>query len=276
MTEFIDFPVVAYVDALKYIDGRRDPQGDSPTAPGPQFEEAPVPAGTSVDVLSVVDALVDDIWNRFESEKTAHQKQPDGLEGALCGCVFQHLSGLPVAVLTSVGFWRYLATRPAMFDFIVWRDEDIKQPGKIPGNASFGLTAPNSIDRDTVPWRMFNRALISIRAASTNGTDPMQTAEYVGSEMWKSHIIRKETSFAPVYVAEILSSLQSEDGLKPSDIRESSQNKTGLNFPKRVTRLNTNIVAETLGPDQAARTVRRELDRLREARAAAVGGKGNK
>lgn len=276
MTEFIDFPVVSYVDALKYIEARRDPQGDSPTAPGPQFEEAPVPAGTSVDVLSVVDALMDDIRNRFDADKAAHQKQPDGLEGALCGCVFEHLSCLPVAVLTSVGFWRYLATRPAMFDFIVWRDQDIKQPGKIPGNASFGLTAPNSIDRDTVPWRMFNRALISTQAASANGKGPMETAEYVGSEMWKSHIMRVKTSFAPAYVAEILSSLQSDDGLKPSDIRESGQNRTGLNFPKRITRLNTNIVAETLGPDQAARTVRRELDRLHEARAASVGGRGNK
>lgn len=276
MTEFIDFPVIAYVDALKYVEARRDPQGNTPTAPGPQFEEAPVSDGSAVDVLSVVDALMDDIQNRFSADKAAHQKQPDGLEGALCGCIFQQLSGLPVAVLTSVGFWRYLATRPEMFEFIVWRDQDLKQPGKIPGNASFGLTAPNSIDRDTVPWRMFNRALISVKAASVNGKSPMETAEYAGSEMWKSHIMRVKTSFAPAYVAEVLSSLQSANGLKPSDIRESGGNRTGLNFPRRITRLNTNIVAETLGPDQAAQTVRRELQRLRQARAAANGEKDSK
>lgn len=275
MTEFIDFPVVAYVDALRYIEARRDPQGDTPTAPGPQFEEAPVPDGSAVDVLSVVDALMDDIQNGFNAQKAAHQKQPDGLEGALCGCVFQHLSVVPVAVLTSVGFWRYLTTRPEMIEFIIWRDQDPKQPGKIPGNASFGVTAPNSIDRDTVPWRMFNRALISIQAASINGKSPMETAEYAGSDTWKSYIMRVKTSFAPAYVAEILSSLQSADGLKPSDMRESRPNRTGLNFPKRITRLNTNIVAETLGPDQAARTVRRELARLKAARAAANGEKGS-
>jgi hypothetical protein len=275
MTDTFDFPVVGYAEALKYVDWRRDPVGPPQTAPEPQFDQAPVSNHSGVDLLSSLDDLMEKVrlghHQALSRGRTAEKReQRDQLEAELCEAVYHCLRELPTAILTSIGFWRFLSTRPEMFEFAAWRDEDLKHPGKVPGNASFGLSSPNSVDRDTVPWRMFNRALISFEASKANGRPPMETAGFVGSEQWKSHTLRVSTSYAPVYVAAILHSLGSKEGsLKPSDIREGGRAKTKLNFPKRVTRLNTNIVPEILGPHEANLTVDREVDRLRRARAAA-------
>lgn len=272
MTHVLDFPTVSYSDALRFVDAHRQPDGPAPASPEIQIDQAPLGHSRVADVFDVVNEFMVMIGSEF-SRLHAKYTQRDELEGLLCEYVYDGLRELPTAILTSVGFWRYLATRSEMFEFAAWRDENLRERGSLPGNESFGVASPTSLHRDTVPWRMFNRALISTEAASINGRERMEAAQFVGSEMWKSHTMRVGTSFAPVYVAEILASLGSESGaLTPSDIRESAKKKTGLNFPKRVTRLNTNIVAETLGVNDAAHTVTREVERLRTTRAAAKEG----
>jgi hypothetical protein len=176
---------------------------------------------------------------RLSSTSIKSQTGKDGLEGLLSVKFYEDLSTLPSSVLTSPGFWRYLAAWE-MFDFIEWRD------GVGCSLKSYGA-ASTTPTMDCVPLRIFVRGQISTSAAPD---DPMSIAGIAGTDVWRSHVLRVRTAREPAVAKALLQAWERGDA-KTDVVRD---------VAKRLQRLRSNVVFELLNHAQAETVVVAEIE----------------
>lgn len=232
----VRYPVVRLVEAQRYVLGRQS--GKLGVEDQPEFEEEG--ASSNETLLPAVNDLADRITDLYQSSKARFTSglARDRFEGSLSVQLQERLSGFPPHVLTDDDFWRYLAVR-GLYDFIAWRDG---QSSGRPALASFGANGPR-INYDCVPFRMFVRADIAslVVESGAQGLDVMDISSVAGTDLWRSHILRSQSSFSADYVRLLLE--HHERGVLPAHVVR------GL--AKRVKRVRSNVLIEALESEDA-------------------------
>jgi len=204
-----------------------------------QMADQPQPLlrGSGDDFLDKNKKKLRDIQERLSKEMAAADKKtiPDEVEGRFSVELFSALHNLPVEILTDRDFWRYLSCS-YFFDFIIWRD---RRGDKLPAHASFGASS-KSISFDCVPYRMFNRGLLNY--LMTGNHDDDSYSRIAGTDVWRSHILRVKTSFAPELVRSYIEKLEAKK--LPTDLVRP--------LAKRIRRDRSNILFEVLDGDQTS------------------------
>lgn len=170
----------------------------------------------------------------------------DEIEGQLSVKTFSLLYKLPAEVLTDRDFWRYLSCT-YFFDFAIWRDGG--KDGELPSDASFGASS-KTITMDCVPFRMFNRGLIDYQL--NQRIDDGSYASIAGTDVWRSHILRVKTSYAPELVRQMLERLKA--GQLPTDVVRP--------LARSIRRLRANIVFENLNFKESNDIIEVELNKI--------------
>ena len=202
-------------------------------------------AGAGDDCRDDVEALMDrfrsTFWGAKRSNSTSFTSKigKDRLEGLLSVKFYEDLSTLPSSVLTSPGFWRYLAAWE-MFDFIEWRD------GVGCSLSSYGAASATPT-MDCVPLRIFVRGQVGTSAAPD---DPMSIAGIAGTDVWRSHVLRVRTAREPAVARALLQAWDRGDA-KTDVVRD---------VAKRLKRLRSNVVFELLDHAQAETLVAAEIE----------------
>jgi hypothetical protein len=227
----VRYPVVRLVEAQRYVLRRQS--GELGVDDRPEFEEE----GASGDetLLPVVNDLCDRITDLHQSSKARFTSgiARDRFEGSLAVQLHERLREFPARVLTDDDFWRYLAVR-GLYEFIAWRDG---QSSGSPALASFGANSPR-VNYDCVPFRMFVRADIAsiVAESGPQDMDAMDISSVAGTDLWRSHILRSQSSFSPNYVRLLLE--HHERGVLPALIVR--------DLAKRVKRVRSNVLIEAL------------------------------
>ena len=231
----VRYPVVRLVEAQRYVLKRQS--GELGVDDRPEFEEE----GSSGDesVLPVVNELVQRMTDLYQSSKVRFTSglARDRFEGSMAVQLHERLRDFPARVLTDDDFWRYVAVR-GLYEFISWRDG---QSSGSPALASFGASGPR-VNYDCVPFRMFVRADIAaiVAEGARNDLDAMDISSVAGTDLWRSHILRSQSSFSPAYVRLLLEHHERGD-LPASVVRD---------LAKRVKRVRSNVLIEALGPEE--------------------------
>jgi hypothetical protein len=229
----VKYPTIDDRTARAYIDGRRG--GQLPSSARPEFTLNEVTGDQEIDVFDVVEGAMEalDLEARANSKTAKNDK--DAVEGDLAVTLFAALRALPSSVLTDRGFWRFVAVY-WMFDFIQWRDGENCRPH------SFGAQEGLGALWDCVPLRMFDRALISERAAEGLGlSDVGWGARVAGTDLWRSHILRVLIGNAPNVVQRVLE--DADKSLLPTSLLRK--------VVKDLQRTRSNVMFEVLDPDDA-------------------------
>jgi len=204
-----------------------------------QMADQPQPLfrGVGDDFLEKNKKKLRDIQEQLTKEMAAEDNKtnPDEVEGRFSVVLFKAFHNLPVEVLTDRDFWRYLSCS-YFFEFIIWRDGS---KGNLPAYASFGASS-KSITFDCVPYRMFNRGLLNY--LMTYDHDDDSYSRVAGTDVWRSHILRVKTSFAPELVRSYIEKLEAKK--LPTKLVRS--------LAKRIRRDRSNILFEVLDGDQAS------------------------
>ncbi len=227
----VRYPVVRLVEAQRYVLRRQS--GELGTGDLPEFEEeGPKDAESLVPVTKSLTDRMTELHTDGKARFTSASAR-DTFEGSLAVQLHEQLRELPPHVLTDDDFWRYLSVR-GLYDFIAWRDG---QGSGSPALASFGASSPR-VNYDCVPFRMFVRADIASIVAATGpeSMDALQMSSIAGTDVWRSHILRSQSSFAPHYVRTLLEHLDRK--LLPSTVVR--------DLAKRVKRVRSNVLIEAL------------------------------
>jgi hypothetical protein len=240
----VRYPVVRLAEAQRYVLRRQS--GELGSGDVPEFEEEG--AKDAESLLPVVKKLTDRISELHADGKARFTSAParDTFEGSLAIQLHEQLREFPPYVLTDDDFWRYLSVR-GLYEFIAWRDG--KGSGS-PALASFGASGLR-VSYDCVPFRMFVRADVAsiVAAAGPESMDALQMSSIAGTDVWRSHIMRSQSSFAPHYVRMLLEHVDRK--LLPSPVvRE---------LAKRVKRVRANVLIEALEVEETAVMFEREF-----------------
>jgi hypothetical protein len=244
------YPVVRLAEAQRYVLRRQS--GELGVDDRPEFEEE----GHSEDetLLPAVNELVDRITDLYRSAKSRFTSglARDRFEGSLAVQLHERLREFPARVLTDDDFWRYLAVK-GLYEFVSWRDG---QASGSPALASFGANGPR-VNYDCVPFRMFVRADIAaiIKQAGRQDLDAMDISSVAGTDLWRSHILRSQSSFSPGYVRLLLE--HHERGVLPAPVVR--------DLAKRVKRVRSNVLIEALEPEDVQSMFDRELSAANRA-----------
>lgn len=236
------YPVLSRTETVRYVSGRLDGSQDEHDL---KMSTRGVKGEDWIDpTLDTLDEMLDR-W-RALGERQDQAETSDRIEGVLSPVIFEGLRALPAKVLTDRGFWRYCSAY--LYDFILWR-----QPAStLETLLEYFGARYNSLGRECVPLRMFDRALIAHRASDEGAEDKFALARIGASDVWKSHILRVLNGNAPYVAAGLLSEVASGE-LRTHDVRE---------VAKRLRRTRANVLFEVLDREQASELVIREI--LRE------------
>ncbi len=243
----VRYPVVRLVEAQRYVLRRQS--GELGVDDSPEFEEE----GASGDetLLPAINDLADRITDLYQSSKARFTSgiARDRFEGSLAIQLHEVLSAFPARVLTDDDFWRYLSVR-GLYEFIAWRDG---QSSASPALASFGANGPR-VNYDCVPFRMFVRADIATIVAEAgsheiDAMDAMDMSSIAGTDLWRSHILRSQSSFSPNYVRLLLE--HHERGVLPAAVVR--------DLAKRVKRVRSNVLIEAIGEEETQDMFDREF-----------------
>lgn len=240
----VRYPVVRLVEAQRYVLRRQN--GELGVEDRPDFEEE----GASGDetLLPAVTDIADRISDLYQSSKARFTSgiARDRFEGSLAVQLHERLREFPARVLTDDDFWRYLAVR-GLYEFVSWRDG---QSSGSPALASFGASSPR-VNYDCVPFRMFVRADIAslIVKSGAQDLDVMDISSVAGTDLWRSHILRSQSSFSPDYVRLLLE--HHERGVLPAAVVR--------DLAKRVKRVRSNVLIEALDAEGSRTMFDREF-----------------
>lgn len=227
----VRYPVVRLVEAQRYVLRRQS--GELGVDDRPEFEEE----GATGDetLLPAVNDVADRIIDLYQSSKARFTSgiARDRFEGSLAVQLHERLREFPAQVLTDDDFWRYLAVR-GLYEFVSWRDGQSKGS---PALASFGASSPR-VNYDCVPFRMFVRADIAsiIVEGGAQDMDVLDISSVAGTDLWRSHILRSQSSYSPHYVKLLLE--HHERGVLPAAVVRY--------LAKRVKRVRSNVLVEAL------------------------------
>lgn len=153
--------------------------------------------------------------------------------------VFKDLSS---EITGDLGFWRWItAHTPHFFDFARWRDGSADSwPKK---EAAFGIMRLIGDSTECVALRMYRRGLICTRGAELGlWMDPV---EVVGTDLWRSGVLRRAISYSPdaaaIYVSAVVK-ISAESGVSVTDLARVSA--------KRVNRLRPLFQWEAMVPNE--------------------------
>lgn len=236
------YPTLSHAEASKYVQDRRAPEG--------QFSlPDPVMKGEGKNVTPILHEALSNVFNGWEKKisKITNQQQKDGFEGEYSIKLFEALSFLLTTpeVLTDRDFWRYLAIFH-MYEFCEWRET---RTNKLCSPAAWGADT-KSIDRDCVPYRMFNRALVAKSIDINSDMGEMRYAKVASGDFWKSHVLRGDVAYAPA-MTRVMLDLYEEKKINTNTVRGPIKN---------VGRLHANIFYEIFAIDDAEEAWRGELE----------------
>jgi hypothetical protein len=240
----VRYPVVRLVEAQRYVLRRQN--GELGVDDFPEFEEE----GSSGDetLLPAVRDLADRITDLYRSSKARFTSglARDRFEGSLAIQLHERLREFPARVLTDDDFWRYLAVR-GLYEFISWRDG---QSSGSPALASFGANGPR-VNYDCVPFRMFVRADIAsiVAEVGSQDMDALDISSIAGTDLWRSHILRSQSSYSPSYVRTLLE--HHDRGVLPAAVVR--------DLAKRVKRVRSNVLIEALEAEDTQNMFDREF-----------------
>jgi len=227
------YPIVAWESGNSFVVSKR--ATPSSTALTIDYAGSSDEIDLYIEVEHQVNALINEALGRWQKNPKLDKDQ---IEGELAIAVFPFLDKLPTKVLTDLNFWRFLSCVP-FYEFINWRDgDDCKLQ-------SFGVSSPG-ISADCVPYRMYLRVNVTIGDLENfdfqdkNSTLYKEISKGRRTDVWRSHILRVKTAYAPVLVRELLSQ-HSAGRIPTSVVRETA---------KVIRRKRSNIIFEMLAADE--------------------------
>ena len=173
--------------------------------------------GAGIDITAQHLVNIKNELNQLKNSKDIYQKDlrnrdplGDKFEGEASAIVHKNLKDLPIDILMSQDFWRYLALVP-FFEITAWRHPTL-------GSHNFGLSEGRSFAR-CFPYRMFIRADISYRFSQGKDYN-LATAYSAGQDQWASHVIGQSYACQPELIDEMLKSMR---GLRNRKIKKATQ-----------------------------------------------------
>lgn len=186
----------------------------------------------SVNVEEIVLRAVGEVLRQSQEQDVS----PVQLEARLIPSFYWDMRKLPVSILHDSDFWRYVCCGT---DFHLWIAQRDGQKNSVPKADSYGA-ASQQVHADTVSYRMFVRGDIAAQVSSFDST-PISGEELLllgGSDVWKSHINRTLNVLSPMALVGLLT-------------LETVNTDTARAFFPHVKRVRSNIVVDTLSPEQA-------------------------
>ncbi len=237
------YPTISYSEAAKYVQDRRSPEGQY-SLPDPLMR------GEGRNIIPQLHESIANVFSGWEqrAKSITNQKQKDALEGEYSVAFFESLNFLLCEpdVLTDRDFWRYLAIFH-MYEFCEWRETRTSKPCS---PAAWGADT-KAIDRDCVPYRMFNRALVARSVDLVSDKEGMNYAKIASGDLWKSHVLREDVAYAPA-MCKVMFDLFSAEEMNTTTIR---------NPIKNIGRLHANVFYEIFASDDAEDTWSAEINR---------------
>jgi hypothetical protein len=239
----LKYPTISFSDASRYVLERRN--GSSLIAtPEPRLK------GEGRNISLELHEKFTQAFLGWEEKarKATNQQKKDAIEGEYTIRLFSALTFLLEApeVLTDRDFWRFLAI-VYMYDFCEWRETRTSNPCS---PAAWGADT-RTIDRDCVPYRMFNRALVAKAIDERNNNSKLEYSLVASGDLWKSHVLRRDISYSPNMTKCLLDKFEKGD-LNTSTVREPI---------KAIGRLHANIFYEVFGMDDSSDIWEEELNR---------------
>lgn len=197
------YPTISFGDAAEYVHSRQEGKNIL-SVPEPRLKGEG--RNISLDIHKSISNAFEG-W-REKAANASNQQKKDAIEGEYAIKLFESFDFLMQApeVLTDRDFWRYLAINH-MYDFCEWRETRV---GNKCSPAAWGADS-RSIDRDCVPYRMFNRALVARGIDLQFNSKGMKYARIASGDMWKSHVLRYDISYSPSMVKVLLDKFDSKD-----------------------------------------------------------------
>jgi len=227
------YPTISLSEASKYVQDRRAPEGEV-------ILPEPFMKGEGKNISHILHEALSSVFNGWDKKitKITNQQQKDAFEGEYAIQLYEALCFLLLnpEVLTDRDFWRYIAICH-MYEFCEWRETRLKDPCS---PAAWGADT-KSIDRDCVPYRMFNRALVALSIDKSTKKEGMRYSKIASGDFWKSHVLRGDVAYAPAMTKVML------------DLYESKEiNTTSVRTPiKNIGRLHANVFYEIFALDDA-------------------------
>lgn len=235
------YPTINFSDAARYVLGQRNPD-EKVSLPEPRLRG---------EGRNISHELHEAITNAFKgwpsrAEKISNQQQKDALEGEYAIKLFTALSFLldSPEVLTDRDFWRFIAINH-LYEFCEWRETRTSTPCS---PAAWGADS-RSIDRDCVPYRMFNRALVARSIGALAGDENLDYSKIASGDLWKSHVLRADISYSASMSKTLLDNFD-----------RGNLNTTSVRGPiKNIGRLHANIYYEVFAEDDSQEIWNSEL-----------------
>jgi hypothetical protein len=251
------YPATSLEQARKFVQQRQS--GLRPTPDDfVQVRGAGESAGDAVENLG--DALVDSGLRNLGG---------GAFDAAVRPVVHQHLAGVGEQALSDGDFWRYLAA-VRFYDVVSRRHPKSNKSASaegIDGNwANYG--ALRADPKESLFFRLYFGAELAYDAEAT---DPYHLARVSDVDLWQSHIIRVMSGDNPLYVRALLEWFRDRaawkartgmdvDGLFTQYNKE-PETRHLRDLVKRVRRLRSNVVHESLALDEVRQLVDQEATR---------------
>ena len=190
--------------------------------------------GGDVDLgpISAAEFAIRASWDAEQESGTA--SVPDTFEATAAIELHQALAEIETEVLDDPGFWRYLTVKYFWW-LVEWRERSAFDSGDW---ARIRVYVDGTRPAECVLLRMYLRA----RIALDGGGYELATAVPKATDLWRSHIVRVRTSYAPALAAELVRS-QAADRMSTDELRS---------FARRLNRTGSNVVLVGYDQDDAA------------------------
>jgi hypothetical protein len=237
------YPTIGFSDASKYVQERRG-GNVSISTPEPRLK------GEGKNISHELHERLNKAFQGWEvkAEKATNQQKKDAIEGEFTIRLYKALNFLldQPEVLTDRDFWRFVAI-VYMYEFCEWRETRTSKPCS---PAAWGADT-RTIDRDCVPYRMFNRALVAHAIDQRENTENLKYSLIASGDLWKSHVLRRDISYSPTMTKCLLDKFE-----------EGEINTTSIREPiKGIGRLHANIFYEVFGMEDSLEIWEEEINR---------------
>ena len=167
----------------------------------------------------------------------------DEVEGWISVELYDVLSNIEVGILENPGFWRYLSMRYG-WEIIKWREHGSFERALAPearGSESYLTYLDARRSTEAVFPRMYIRGRLAVEA----GSRQLGWSAGRATDLWRSHITRVQTGFAPNLAGAFVGS-QTDNPMATLPLRE---------FAKRLNRLASNVLFPEYSKDDASRVI---------------------
>ena len=150
-----------------------------------------------------------ELREKFDSLVAEHgDSDKDIIEGKLAAELHSALCETPIEVLDDPGFWRYIGIAHLWW-LTYWRESKTFDGGDY---SRIRVYVDGKRNSECVPVRMFIRGRIAFEA----GDPALSWAVSSATDLWRSHIVRVRTSYAPDLAGALLERQASPNSKMPT------------------------------------------------------------